>query len=174
MKTRHTWNQINNQHEGETGSQGTHGEQNTHKTVHNPDISPPPRRCVLTPWKQHGEGWVGTWEAAQEEDGHPGGGRQTATKGAMKEGRDRRDPEQEEPSRTQATVITAAHGGADGGRSHGGGMAADSRGPTNGSGAGGGGAQGGEPTSQGDAEDPGGQGGAECSGDRGGDPEIHG
>ncbi len=38
---RHTWNQINNQHEGKTGSQGTHGEQNTHKTVQNPDISPP-------------------------------------------------------------------------------------------------------------------------------------
>ncbi len=71
-----------------------------------------------------------------------------------------------------------AHGGADGGRSHGGVMAADSRGPTNGGGAGGGGARGGdgEPTSQGDAEDPGGQGGAECSGDQGEGraPEIRG
>ncbi len=77
---------MNNQREGETGSQGTHGEQNTHKTVHNPDISPPPGRCVLAPWKQHGEGQVGTWEAAQEDDGHLGGGRQTETKGATKEG----------------------------------------------------------------------------------------
>ncbi len=69
-----------------------------------------------------------------------------------------------------------AHGGADGGRSHGGVMAADSRGPTNSGGAGGGGARGGEPTSQGDAEDPGGQGGAEGSGDQGEGraPEIRG
>ncbi len=58
----------------------------------------------------------------------------------------------------QATAMMMAHGGADGGRSHGGVMAADSMGPTNGGGAGGGGARGGdgEPTSQGDAEDPGG------------------
>lgn len=55
-----------------------------------------------------------TWEEAQEEDGHPGGGLQTETKEAMKEGGDRRDPEQEEHSRTQATAITVAHGGAEG------------------------------------------------------------
>ncbi len=71
-----------------------------------------------------------------------------------------------------------AHGGANGGRSHGGEMAADSRGLTNGGGAGGGGARGGdgEPTSQGDAGDPGGHGGADGSGDRGegGSPEIRG
>ncbi len=30
---RHTWNQINNQHEGKTRSQGAHGEQNHNKTV---------------------------------------------------------------------------------------------------------------------------------------------
>ncbi len=69
----------------------------------------------------------------------------------------------------------AAHGVADGGRSHGGGMADDSRGPTDCSGAGGGGARGrdGEPMSQGDGEDPEGQGRADGSGDRGGggDPE---
>ncbi|KTG18041.1 hypothetical protein cypCar_00035153 [Cyprinus carpio] len=47
--------------------------------------------------------------------------------------------EQEEPSRTQATAIMTAQGGADGGRSHGG-MADNSRGLTNGGGGGGGGA----------------------------------
>ncbi len=31
--TRHTWNQINNQHEGKTGSQETHGEQNTQQSA---------------------------------------------------------------------------------------------------------------------------------------------
>ncbi len=101
---------------------------------------------------------MGTREEAQEDNGHPGGGRQTETREATKEGGDRRGPEQEEHSRTQATAMMTAHGGTDGGRSHGGGMAADSRGPTNGGRAGGGGARGGdgEPTSQGDAEDPGG------------------
>ncbi len=38
---RHTWNQINNQHEGKTRSQGAHGEQNHNKTVQGRDISPP-------------------------------------------------------------------------------------------------------------------------------------
>ncbi len=58
--------------------------------------------------------------------------------------------------------------GADGGRSHGGGRADDSRGPTNGGGAGGGGARGGEgePMKQGDEEDPEVQGGADGTGDR--------
>ncbi len=37
----------------------------------------------------------------------------------MKEGEDRRELEQEEPGGTQAMAITAAHSGADGGRSHG-------------------------------------------------------
>ncbi len=43
--------------------------------------------------------------------------------------------------KTQATVMMVAHGGANGGRSHGGGVPADSIGPTNGGGAGGGGAR---------------------------------
>ncbi len=34
---RHTWNQINNQHEGKTRSQGAHGEQNHNKTVQGRD-----------------------------------------------------------------------------------------------------------------------------------------
>ncbi|KAL0146518.1 hypothetical protein M9458_058149 [Cirrhinus mrigala] len=52
------------------------------------------------------------------------------------------------------------HDGAEGGRSHGGGQADDSRGPTNGGGAGGGRARGGdgEPMIMGDTEDPEGQG----------------
>ncbi len=54
--------------------------------------------------------------------------------------------------------------GADGGRSHGGGRADDSRGPTDGDRAGGG-ARGGEKMSQVDEEDQEGQGGADGSGD---------
>ncbi len=50
--TRHLESTKDNQWETETGSQGT----NTHRQVHNPDISPPPGRCILAPWKQHGEG----------------------------------------------------------------------------------------------------------------------
>ncbi len=73
--------------------------------------------------------------------------------------------EQEEPGGTQATAITVDHFGADGGRSQGGGMAADSRGPTNGGGAGGGGTRDGETKSKGDGEDPGDQGGADGAGD---------
>ncbi len=69
--------------------------------------------------------------------------------------------------KTQTTVTMVAHGGADGGRSHDGGVTADSMGPTNGGGAGGGGARGGdrEPKSRGEAEDPEGQGGAGGFGD---------
>ncbi len=62
----------------------------------------------------------------------PGGDR------GRSQGRDRRDPEN---SRTWATALMMAHGGTDGGRSHGGGMASDSRGLTNSGGAGGGGAE---------------------------------
>ncbi len=86
----------------------------------------------------------------------------------------------QEPVGTQIPAMMAAHGGADGERSHGGGRAADSRGPTDGDRAGGGGGGDGdgdgEPTSQGDAEDPESQGGADDSGDRGEgrDPEGHG
>ncbi len=56
----------------------------------------------------------------------------------------------------QSPARETAHGGADGGRSHGGGRADDSRGPTYGGRAGGRGAQGGdgEPISQGDGEYP--------------------
>ncbi|KAI2644827.1 tRNA modification GTPase MnmE [Labeo rohita] len=56
--------------------------------------------------------------------------------------------------------MKVTHGGAVGGRSHGGEKADDSRGPTNSGGAGGRGALGGDgkPMSQGDAEDPEGQG----------------
>ncbi|KAL1279670.1 hypothetical protein QQF64_014270 [Cirrhinus molitorella] len=60
------------------------------------------------------------------------------------QGEDRRDLMQEEPGETQATAEMASHMGADGGRSHGGGRADDSRGPTDGGGAGGGGARGGD------------------------------
>ncbi|KAL0161781.1 hypothetical protein M9458_045506, partial [Cirrhinus mrigala] len=67
--------------------------------------------------------------------------------------------------------MMVAHGGADGGRSHGGGRADDSRGQTDGGGARGGD---GEPMILGDTEDPEGQGRAQGSGDRGrgGDPEV--
>ncbi len=77
---------------------------------------------------------------------------QDGVEGGRSQGGFRRDPEEEEPGGTQATAIKVARGGADGGRSHGGGMAADPRGPTNGGGAGGGGVRGGdgEPKSQGD------------------------
>ncbi len=84
--TRHLESTKDNQWETETGSQGT----NTHRQVHNPDISPPPGRCILAPWKQHGEGRVGTKEEAQEQDEHLGGGRQTESKRVTKEGGDRR------------------------------------------------------------------------------------
>ncbi len=46
--------------------------------------------------------------------------------------------------KTPVTVVMVAHGGADGGRSHGGGVTADSMGLTNGGKAGCGGAQGGD------------------------------
>ncbi len=90
---------------------------------------------------------------------------QGGSDGGRSQGEDRQ--EQEEPGGTQATITMVAHGGADRGRSHGGGMAADYRGPTNGGGAGGGGARGSdrEPKSQDEAEDPEGQGGAGGFGD---------
>ncbi len=68
-------------------SQGTHGEKNHNKTVQDPDISPPSRKVrPRTVETSKGEGRVGTWEAAQEEDGHPGGGRLTETREVTKEG----------------------------------------------------------------------------------------
>ncbi len=84
---------------------------------------------------------------------------QAESREVTKEGGGRREQEEGEHGMTQATAIKVAHGGADGGRSHGGGVAADSRGLTNGGGAGGGGARGrdGQPKSKGDGEDPGDQ-----------------
>ncbi len=69
----------------------------------------------------------------------------------MTEGEPRREQEQEEPGGTLTTAMKATHGGADRGRSHGGGRDDISRGPTDGGGAGGRGARGGdgEPMSQG-------------------------
>ncbi len=79
-------------------------------------------------------------------------GRRTTESKGRRHGGNRRDLEHAAPGGTQATAIMVTHGGANGGRSHGGGRADDSRGPTNGGGAGGGGARGGdgEPMSQGD------------------------
>ncbi len=58
-----------------------------HKTVLTRDISPPSRKVrPRTAETFKGEGRVGTLEAAQEEDGHPGGGWQTETREATKEG----------------------------------------------------------------------------------------
>ncbi len=51
---------------------------------------------------------------------------QGGSDGGRSQGEDRQ--EQEEPGGTQATITMVAHGGADRGRSHGGGMAADYRG----------------------------------------------
>ncbi len=66
---------------------------------------------------------MGTKEEGQEKDGHPRRGPVNRVQGGHErgrsQGRDRRDPEQEGPSRTQATARLMAHGGADGGRSHG-------------------------------------------------------
>ncbi len=69
------------------------------------------------------------WRAGQElrrwlrrEDEPKGGGPANRVHGGTKEGgarRDRRSPEQEAPSRTQATAMMMVHSGADGGRSHG-------------------------------------------------------
>ncbi len=59
----------------------------THKTFHNPDMSPPSQKVrPRTVETSKGEGWVGTTEVAQEEDEPTGGVRQTESKGATKEG----------------------------------------------------------------------------------------
>ncbi len=63
---------------------------------------------------------MGICEAAQEEDEPPGV--QGSDEGGKSQGRDVRDPEQEEHGGTQATATTVAHGGPAGGRSHGGGL----------------------------------------------------
>ncbi len=104
-------------------------------------LLPPPGRCVFAPWNNRvGEGDQGRGSGGGRTPGRgPADRDQGGDEGGRRQGRDRRDPEQEAHSWTQATAKMMAHGGADGGRSHGGVMAADSRGPTNGGGAGGGG-----------------------------------
>ncbi len=84
---------------------------------------------------------MGTWEEAREEDGHPGGSRQTESMVEMMG---------EEPWRTRwrgeglgaggarwdsGHSIKVSHGGADRETSHGEGRADDSRGPNDGCGA---------------------------------------
>ncbi|KAI2644202.1 ABC transporter NFT1 [Labeo rohita] len=106
------------------------------------------RRRTTTNGVQHGDDGGKGQGGNRRNQGGPDGG--------TSQGDARRDLEQEEPDRTQATAIMMAHGGADGRRSHGGGRANNSRGPTDGGGAGGGGARSGvgEPKIQGDDEDP--------------------
>ncbi len=135
-------------------------EQKHNKTVQGCDITPPSRKVrPRTVEQQRGGGTGGNQGGGSGGGGTPGRGPtdrdQGGDEGGRSQGRDRRDPEQEAHRWTQATAMMMAHGGARG-RSHGGVIAADSRGPTNGGGAGGGGARDGEPMSQGDAEDPGG------------------
>ncbi len=90
-----------------------------------------------------GGGWVTERETTNKIQGVAGGGDDQG--GADGEGADgERSQEQEEPGRTQTTTRKVAHSGADGGRSHGGGRADGSRGPTNVFGTGGNGAQGGD------------------------------
>ncbi|KAL0152796.1 hypothetical protein M9458_052519 [Cirrhinus mrigala] len=120
-------------------------------------------------------------EEVSAEDRHPGGGRTKSRVdltegGAMEEtegskvdqteGGAKENIEGTRSRRNQVSATMAAHGRADRGRSHGGGRADDSRGPTNSGGASGGEARGGdgEPMIQGDTEDPEGQGGAQGSG----------
>ncbi len=71
---------------GKTRSMGAHGEQNTHRQSIFLTYRPPPGRRVPAPKKQQKEGWVGSREEAQEEDGHLGGGRQTESREVTKEG----------------------------------------------------------------------------------------
>ncbi|KTF86671.1 hypothetical protein cypCar_00035211 [Cyprinus carpio] len=107
---------------------------------------------------------------AWEEERHPGGGRRVhgGDNGWRSQGGNRRDLEHAVPGATQATAIMVTHGVADGGRSHGGGRAVDSRGPTNLGSAGGRGARDGEPISPCDGDNLEGRGGADGAGDRGG------
>ncbi len=147
---RHTWKQINNQTGEKLGHREHMGSKNTTKKSRGVTLLPPNGRCVLAPWNNRGG------ETGGNQGGGSGGGRTPGRgpadrdqggDGGRSQGRDRRDPEQEEQSMTQATAMMVAHSG---------GMAADSRGPTNGGGAGGVGARGGygEPQSKGDGEDP--------------------
>lgn len=63
------------------------------------------------------------WEPADRVQGGDDGGRT--------QGEDRRGLEQEKPSWTKAAAMMLTHDGIERWRSHGGGMATDSRGPTN-------------------------------------------
>ncbi len=138
-------------------------------------VHPPPGRRDLAPQKQR-VGGRGTWRRTKEWTWDGNRGRKRAGRKAGRQhrwrfgqrmdsreeddrqskgrrhGGNRRDLEHAAPGGTQATAIMVTHGGANGGRSHGGGRADDFKGPTNGGGAGGGGARGGdgEPMSQGD------------------------
>ncbi len=72
--TRHTWDQINNQHEGETRSQNTWGtKQSWHVTYR-----PPPGRCALAPQKHpKGRGGWELWRRLRRRtDTREGAGRQ--------------------------------------------------------------------------------------------------
>ncbi len=71
------------------------------QNVYNPDISPPSRKVGVNV-QRGGEGWAVTKEEAQEDDGHPGGGWQTETREATKEGGAR-----EETGGTQSRRRTA-------------------------------------------------------------------
>ncbi len=165
------------------------GRENTTKQVHKRGKSPPsrkarPRALETTEGGTGGDlgGGSGGGRAPRRgpADRVHGWGRQGRSQGRDRRSQGRPDGarrglEQAELGGTQATAVKATHGGADRGRSHGGGRADDSRGPTDGSGAGGGGARGGdrEPMSQGDKEDPEDHGGTDGSGTRCGgvDPE---
>ncbi len=99
---RDTWNQINNQHEGETGSQRAKNHTDSPESCH---FSPSQkvRPCTVKRTSK-GEKRAGTKEEAQEEDRHPGGGRQKESRGATKEGGAR-----EETRETRSRKSTAGH-----------------------------------------------------------------
>ncbi len=111
----------------------------------------PVERCRRRLWR-----WMGDREGDNKQN--PGSCRWRRWPGRSRRGRSQggadgeRSQEQEEPGRTQTTTRKVAHSGADGGRSHSGGRADGSRGPTNVFGAGGNGAQGGDRESKDYAE----------------------
>ncbi len=105
------------------------------------------RRGTLEEDKWVYVGWkkvkVKGWQEGSTGGGSGGGrtpGRRTIHRvqggddGERSQDRDSFDFEQEKPGGTQATALMAAHGGAVGGRSHGGSRADDSREPTDGGG----------------------------------------
>ncbi len=94
---RDTWNQINNQHEGETGSQRAKNHTDSPESCHFAP-SQKVRPCTVKRTSK-GEKRAGT-----EEDRHPGGGRQKESRGATKEGGAR-----EETRETRSRKSTAGH-----------------------------------------------------------------